>query len=303
MRSDKNILVAFILNLAFSIFELIGGAFTNSVAIISDAIHDMGDAISIGAAYVLERKSKGKPDKNYTYGYLRYSVLGSLITTLILLIGSVLVIYNSIVRIINPVEINYDGMIIFAIVGAVVNFLAAYFTRDGKSLNQRAVNLHMLEDVLGWIVVLVGAVVMRFTDWAIIDPLLSIGVAGFILYHALRNMKEIIDIILEKTPNGVDVDEITKLVKCVDGVIGVHHMHIWSMDGYHNYATMHLVTQRNYQEIKAEVKKLLARHNIGHVTIECEMKFEYCADKVCRVEPIESSCGCGHHHHHHGHSH
>ncbi|MBR3888540.1 MAG: cation transporter [Clostridia bacterium] len=303
MRSDKNILVAFILNLAFSIFELIGGAFTNSVAIISDAIHDMGDAISIGAAYVLERKSKGKPDKNYTYGYLRYSVLGSLITTLILLIGSVLVIYNSIVRIINPVEINYDGMIIFAIVGAVVNFLAAYFTRDGKSLNQKAVNLHMLEDVLGWIVVLVGAIIMRFTDWAIIDPLLSIGVAGFILYHALRNLKEIVDIILEKTPSGIDVDEITKLIKQVDGIIGVHHMHIWSMDGYHNYATMHLVTQRNFQEVKAEVKKLLSKHNIGHVTIECEMKFEYCPDKVCRIEHIESSCGCGHHHHHHGHSH
>ena len=303
MRSDKNILVAFILNLAFSIFELIGGAFTNSVAIISDAIHDMGDAVSIGAAYVLERKSKGNPDKNYTYGYLRYSVLGSLITTLILLIGSALIIYNSIVRIINPVEINYDGMIIFAIVGAAVNFLAAYFTRDGKSLNQKAVNLHMLEDVLGWIVVLIGAIVMRFTNWAIIDPLLSIGVAGFILYHALVNLKEIVDIILEKTPRGIDVDEITKLVKGVSGVIGVHHVHIWSMDGYHNYATMHLVTLRNFQEVKSEVKKLLAKYNIGHVTIECEMKFELCFDKTCRIEKVESGCGCGHHHHHHGHSH
>lgn len=303
MRSDKNILVAFVLNLAFSIFEFIGGALTNSVAIISDSIHDIGDAISIGAAYALERKSKNKPDKNYTYGYLRYSVLGSLITTLILLIGSVFVIYNSILRIINPVEINYDGMILFAVIGAVVNFLAAYFTRDGKSLNQKAVNLHMLEDVLGWIVVLVGAVVMRFTDWAIIDPILSIGVAIYILYHAIGNLKEAVELILEKTPRGIDVDEITALIKQVEGVIGVHHVHIWSMDGYHNYATLHLVTTRNFQEVKAAVKKLLAEHNIGHVTIECEMKFELCLDKTCKIEPVESGCGCGHHHHHHGHSH
>ena len=302
MRSDKNILVAFLLNLAFSIFELIGGAFTNSVAIISDAIHDMGDAVSIGAAYVLERKSQGKPDKNYTYGYLRYSVLGSLITTLILLIGSVLVIYNSIVRIINPVEINYNGMIVFAIVGAAVNFLAAYFTRDGDSLNQKAVNLHMLEDVLGWIVVLIGAIVMRFTDWSIIDPLLSIGVALFILYHAAHNLKEAIDLILEKTPRGINVDEITALIKQIDGVLDVHHVHIWSMDGYNNYATLHLVTKRNFMEMKKAVKDLLAEQNIGHVTIECEMMIEHCKERSCVVKTDSPACGCGHHHHH-GHKH
>ena len=300
MRSDKNILVAFILNLAFSIFELVGGAFTNSVAIISDAIHDMGDAVSIGAAYVLERKSKGKPDKNYTYGYLRYSVLGSLITTLILLIGSILVIYNSIVRIINPVEINYNGMIIFAIVGAAVNFLAAYFTRDGDSLNQKAVNLHMLEDVLGWLVVLVGAIVMRFTDWSIIDPLLSIGVALFILYHAAHNLKEAIDLILEKIPRGIDLGEIEEALMWITEVIDVHHIHIWSLDGNHNYATMHIVTAEDFKTVKDLVKKELAKYNIQHVTIECEEPFEPCKEKVCEIKPSE---GGGHHHHYHHHSH
>ena len=300
MRSDKNILVAFILNLAFSIFELIGGAFTNSVAIISDAMHDMGDAVSIGAAYVLERKSKNKPDKDYTYGYLRYSVLGSLITTLILLVGSVLVIYNSIVRIINPVEINYNGMIVFAIVGAVVNFLAAYFTRDGDSINQRAVNLHMLEDVLGWIVVLVGAVVMRFTDWAIIDPLLSIGVAGFILYHAAHNLKEAVDLILEKVPRGIDLYEVEEALMWITEVIDVHHIHIWSMDGIHNYATMHIVTAEEPKMVKDRVKNELAKYGIQHVTIECEEPYEACEAKTCVIKPTESG---GHHHHHHSHSH
>jgi cobalt-zinc-cadmium efflux system protein len=159
MKTEKNILIAFVLNFAFSIFEFVGGIFTGSVAIISDAIHDIGDAASIGISYFLEKKSKQQPDAEYTYGYARYSVLGSLITTLILLVGSAVVIYNAIGRIIAPTEINYGGMILFAVVGVCVNFGAAFLTRDGHSLNQKAVNLHMLEDVLGWVVVLVGAVV------------------------------------------------------------------------------------------------------------------------------------------------
>ena len=141
MKTEKNILTAFILNLSFGIFEFFGWLFTNSVAIISDSIHDMGDSLSIGISYFLEKKSKRKPDNKYTYGYIRYSVIGSLITTVILLLGSVFVIIGAIKRIINPVSINYNGMIIFGIFGVIVNFLAAYFTKEGRSLNQKAVNL------------------------------------------------------------------------------------------------------------------------------------------------------------------
>ena len=130
MKTEKNILVAFLLNLAFSIVELIGGIFTNSVAIISDALHDFGDSISIGVSYFLEKKSKKRPDSSYTYGYARYSTLGAVITNTILIIGSILVIINAVGRIINPVPINYNGMIIFAIFGVIVNGLAAYFTKE-----------------------------------------------------------------------------------------------------------------------------------------------------------------------------
>ena len=161
MKSEKRILAAFILNLAFSLIEFAGGIFTGSVAIISDAVHDIGDAASIGISYFLERKSKKQPDDTYTYGYSRYSVIGSVITTLILMFGSVMVIYNAALRIINPIKINYNGMIGFAVVGVLVNFTAAFFTREGHSLNQKAVNLHMLEDVLGWMVVLVGALIRK----------------------------------------------------------------------------------------------------------------------------------------------
>ena len=155
MKTEKNIFIAFILNLAFSVFEFIGGAISGSVAIMSDAIHDLGDATSIGISYFLEKKSKKKPDDNYTYGYIRYSVIGSIITTAILIVGSIFVILESIKRIINPIQIDYSKMILLAIVGVVVNFIAAYVTKEGDSLNQKSVNLHMLEDVLGWVVVLV----------------------------------------------------------------------------------------------------------------------------------------------------
>lgn len=295
MKTEKNILIAFILNLCFSIFEFVGGLFTGSVAIVSDAIHDIGDAASIGISYFLERKSKKQPDETYTYGYARYSVIGGVITTLILLFGSVMVIYNAITRIINPTPINYNGMILFAVIGAVVNFLAAFFTRHGDSLNQRAVNLHMLEDVLGWIVVLVGAVVMKFTDFALIDPIMSIGVAVFIFINAFKNLKEVTDLFLEKKPHDIDINEIKEHITEIDGVIDVHHIHVWSMDGVSHYATMHIVTNEDGHIIKDRIREELKEHGIGHVTLELEEEGEHCHAQHCHTETAPAR----HHHHHH----
>ena len=299
MKTEKNILIAFILNLSFSVFEIIGGFFTGSVAIVSDAVHDLGDATSIGISYFLEKKSKKQPDNTYTYGYARFSVMGSVITTLILLFGSVMVIYNAILRIINPVEINYNGMIVFAIVGALVNFLAAYFTKDGDSLNQKAVNLHMLEDVLGWIVVLVGAIIMRFTDIRIFDPLMSMGVAIFIFVNALKNLKEVLDLFLEKIPNNISIEEIKNHIKEIDGVVDVHHIHIWSMDGYLNYATMHIVANENSHEIKDKIREELKEHGVGHATLEIESPTDHCHEEHCHIEETHQSHSHHHHHHHH----
>lgn len=298
MKTEKNILIAFLLNLFFSLFEIVGGIFTGSVAIISDAVHDIGDAASIGISYFLEKKSKKQPDETYTYGYARYSVIGSVITTMILLAGSCAVIYNAACRIIAPTQIHYTGMIVFAVVGVVVNLCAAFFTREGDSLNQKAVNLHMLEDVLGWAVVLVGAIVMRFTDFALIDPLMSIGVAVFILINAVKNLKEAVDLFLEKTPSTVAVEEIKAHILELDGVLDVHHIHIWSMDGHNNYATMHVVTDADHHKIKDAVREELREHGIGHVTLELEAENEHCHEKHCHVELNAHS---GHHHHHHHH--
>ncbi len=299
MKTEKNIVIAFLLNFAFAIFEFVGGIFTGSVAIVSDAVHDMGDAASIGVSYVLEKKSKKQPDEKYTYGYARYSVVGSVITTLILLVGSVMVAYNAVVKMIDPTDVNYNGMIVFAVVGVVVNFCAAFFTREGGSLNQKAVNLHMLEDVLGWVVVLLGAIVMRFTDFVIIDPIMSIGVAIFILINAIKNLKEALDLFLEKTPRGIDVKEIKEHILKIEGVLGVHHVHIWSMDGQNNYATMHVVTNAHFPTIKERVREELSEYGIFHATLELEEENERCREEVCRVTFNHSPHGCHHHHHHH----
>ena len=293
MKTEKNILIAFLLNISFSIFEIFGGIITGSVAIISDSIHDFGDALSIGISYFLEKKSKKSPDNKYTYGYIRYSVLGGVITTTILLVGSILVIIGAIKRLFNPVEINYDGMIIFAFVGVILNFIAAYVTREGDSINQKSVNLHMLEDVLGWIIVLIGSIVMHFTNINMIDSIMSIGVSLFVLCNSLKNLKKVLDLFLEKTPENINIEEIKKHLLEIKGVEDIHHIHVWSIDGYKNYATMHIVTKsKNIKELKNKIREELEEHNICHSILETED--EVCDDKNCNVEfNIE------HHHHHH----
>ena len=292
MKTDKNILIAFILNISFSIFEFFGGLFTNSVAILSDSIHDLGDAVSIGISYFMEKKSKKHADNKYTYGYIRYSVLGGVITTTILLVGSVLVIISAVKRLFNPVEVNYSGMIIFAIIGVVLNFIAAYVTREGDSINQKSVNLHMLEDVLGWIVVLIGAIIMNFTDIRMLDSIMSIGVALFIFVNAFKNLKKVLDLFLEKTPKEIDIDELKKHLLEIKDVEDIHHIHVWSIDGYNNYATMHIVSKaKDISKVKREIREELEEHNICHAILETEE--EACDDKECHVEIKEHS----HHHH------
>ena len=293
MKTEKNIFIAFILNVAFSIFEFIGGLFTNSISILSDSIHDLGDAISIGISYFMEKKSKKHANNKYTYGYIRYSVLGGVITTTILLVGSILVIIGAIKRIINPVEVNYSGMIIFAIMGVILNFIAAYVTREGDSINQKAVNIHMLEDVLGWVVVLIGAIIMNFTDIRIIDSIMSMGVAIFILISSLKNLKKVLDLFLEKTPDDIDIDKLKEHLLKVKGVVDIHHIHVWSIDGYNNYATMHIVSKsKDINKVKKEIREELEEHNICHAILETED--EICDDKECHIHLNNVE----HHHHH-----
>lgn len=293
MKTTRNILIAFLLNLLFAVVEFVGGALTGSVAILSDAVHDLGDAASIGVSFFLERKSRGGPNETYTYGYARYSVVGSAITTLVLLIGSIFVIVQAIRRLLYPTEVDYTGMIVFAVIGVIVNATAAIVTREKESLNQRAVKLHMLEDMLGWITVLIGAVVMRFTDFWVLDPLLSLGVAAFILVNALRNLRETLHVLLEKTPSEISVAELQTHLREIEGVHDIHHIHVWSLDGHRHCATMHIVADGDARTVKNRARQTLAELGIAHATVELETTDEPCRENLCSVQPSE------HHHHHH----
>lgn len=296
MKKNKKLWIAFLLNFVFSVFEFVGGIFTGSIAISSDALHDLGDAISIGLSLGLERLSQKGPDKKYTYGYYRYSVLGGTIQSMLLLCGSVFVAYSAICRFVAPQPVDYSGMMLVAIIGFAVNFAAAWFTSGEGSLNQRAINLHMLEDVLGWAAVLVGAVVMRFTDWGFIDPALSLALSVFIGINALKNLKRVLDIFLEKTPKEIDPEEITHHLEQIPGVKSIHHLHIWSMDGYRHSATLHAVVTEEYGPVKQAIKEELAEHGIAHATVELERPGEHCEAPCCHP-----AAHTHHHHHHHHH--
>ena len=190
-------------------------------------------------------------------------------------------------------------MIIFAVFGLVINFVAAFVTHGGGSLNQKAVNLHMLEDVLGWAVVLVGAIIMNFTDIKIIDPLMSIGVSVFIFINAFKNLKEVLDLFLEKTPHGLKIEDIKNHILKIDGVEDAHHIHIWSMDGNSNFATMHIVTNSDGHIIKEKVREELSEHGIGHATLELEAVGEHCHENDCNAHLNLNSVHSHHHHHYH----
>ena len=299
--STKNIFIAFILNLFFSIFELIGGIFTNSVSIISDSVHDFGDAISIFISLLLEKKSRKKSDQDYTFGYLRYSTLGALFTSTILLLGSIFVIYSAIERIINPVEVNYDGMLILAIVGVIVNLIATKITSNTNNLNEKTVSLHMLEDVLGWVCVLIGSIIIKFTNLYIIDPILSLGVAIFILINVIKKYRNIFDILLEKKPSKININEIKKHLLEIEEIQDVHHIHIWTIDGITNYITLHVFVDKNIlfkdlENLKKKINIELKEHDINHSTIEFETK--KCSNNNCK---INNNIDLHNHMHNHNH--
>ena len=300
MKKERSILIAFLLNLSFSLFEIIGGILTGSVAILSDSLHDACDAMSIGVSYLLEKKSTRDADETYTYGYGRYSVIGGAFTTLVLILGSVGMIYTAFMRLLSPTDIHYDGMILFALFGISINSIAAYLTRGGESINCRAVSLHMLEDVLGWAVVLAGAVIMRFTDLRVIDPVMSICTSAFILSGAVKNMCRIVRIVTDRIPVGITPELIHAELSSLECVSDVHHIHVRSIDGNVVSASLHIVTDGDAAEAKRRVRERLRDMGIIHATLETEAAGEECPDAVCRLEE-HSECGHGHHHHNHHH--
>ena len=271
MFNKKKMLIAFFVNFSFAVVELVGGIYTNSVAITSDAFHDFCDSLSIGIACYLEGKSRRRPDSTHTYGYIRYSVLGAAITNCILVIGSIAVIYNSILRVFNPVSVHRNGMIVLSVFGIIANSVAVHFTKGGDTLNQKAVNLHMGEDVLCWCAILVGGLFIKLTGFTAIDGLLSFGVGLFILISAALSMGKILNLFLEKMPKDLSVDFIKNTLLKDKDIIDVHHIHVRSIDGVENCATMHIVTEcEDTRSLKCKIKAMLLDIGICHATVEFE---------------------------------
>jgi len=285
-ESEENIRVAFFLNLFFTIIEFVGGFLTNSMAILSDAVHDLGDSFSVGLSWYFQRLAKKGRDEEYTYGYKRFSILGAIINSLILVVGSVVILFNAVPRLFHPEQPDSGGMLMLAIAGVVINGAAVLKLKRGHSLNERVISLHLLEDVLGWAAILIGALVMYFVDVPVLDPILSIAITFYVLFHVYSNIKESLRIILQGAPIDIKIDEIKKEILALEDVDSVHDLHLWSEDGEYNVMTVHVVLNRAFsmdelQRLKNKIREKMQAMKVQHSTIEFEILGENCEMEEC----------------------
>ena len=277
---------AFFLNLSFAAIELIGGFYTNSLAIMSDAVHDLGDALAIGLAWFLEKKSLKGTTPQFSYGHRRLSVLAAFITGFILLIGSGAILVNAIPRLLSPEDTNVPGMLALSILGIAVNGFAAFRMSKGVSLNERMILLHLLEDVMGWAAIFVGSIIMLIYPLPILDPIMAIGVAMWVLWNVFKNLKKTMHVFLQATPEEIQIDLLKARISQNKMVKNIHHLHLWTMDGTHHILTMHLIVAENISkedvhQLKTDLKKLLFdEFHITEATIEIEWPNQVCSDPV-----------------------
>lgn len=284
--SVGNLTLAFALNFVFTIAEIIGGFWTNSVAILADALHDFGDSMALLLAIIMQRVSRRGRDETFSYGYRRFSLLGALFNGLILVAGAVVIFFEAIPRIFAPEAVHAPGMIGFAVAGILFNGLAVLRLHGAGSLNERMVRWHLLEDVLGWVAVLITATFMLFFDLPVLDPLLSIGINLFVLYNVVRMLYETTKVFLQSVPKSVSVTEIERRISEAAGVTSLHDTHVWSLDGSYNVLTTHVVVSEGAAfeeicEIKNTVRTIARENSINHATIEVERPDEDCGLANC----------------------
>lgn len=272
------------LNLGFSLVELVGGMYAGSVAVVADAVHDFGDGLALFLAWCMEGIAGKKSDERFSYGYRRVSLLSALVTSFFLVASSIFVIIQAVPRLMNPVQPKTGWMLGMAILGIAVNAVAASRLHAGQTMNERVLSWHLVEDLLGWVVVAISSVVMMFVDLPIIDPVLSLVFVAFILFNVLRNLRSTLVLFLQGTPEHMNTDALRAAIMEVPGVAGVHDMHVWSLDGAHHVLTMHLVVDAAdlpvIEAIKARVKEVV--HSAGdhiHPTIEVESAPGSCSIK------------------------
>jgi cation diffusion facilitator family transporter len=285
MKSSKNMTIAFLLNFSFAIIEFIFGLLFHSSAVLADAVHDTGDALAIGLSTLFEKISTKKEDREYTLGYKRYSLLGALLTSVILLVGSTLVIVENVPKLFAPEKVNYDGMLVLGIVAIVVNTAASRVVSHGHSHNESILSLHFLEDILGWLAVILVSLILRFTDWYFLDPLLSLVIAGFILSKALPKFWENIQIFLDHVPSDVDLSQLYQEIAALENVRAITQLNVWTTDGLEKFAMLHICLKNPnlLAETQAVLRQRLLVYGIAKVTIQTDESLqehqEYCIGK------------------------
>jgi cobalt-zinc-cadmium efflux system protein len=282
---EARVRFAAFLNFAFTIVELVGGLWTNSLAILSDALHDFGDSIALLVSWLFERGAKRSPDDSHTFGYQRLSLFSALVSASILIGGSIVIIVQAIPRFFNPEPVNAFGMLGIAIIGITFNSAGFFLLKKGESLNEKVLSWHLLEDVLGWITLLIGGIIIYFWQFYLIDPVMTVGLTVFILYNVSKNLREAINILLQGVPEHIDLEAVKADLKGIKGIIGMHDVHVWSMEGETGIFTAHVVLDDEAlkeppEQIKQIIKGALLKHHIEHSTIELEGEGR-CTGIVC----------------------
>ena len=298
MSSKTSIWLSFFLNLSYAIVEFIAGGIFGSSAVLADSVHDLGDAIAIGISALLETISNREEDRQYTLGYKRFSLLGAMLTAVILMIGSVLVILENVTKIVHPQPVNEEGILWLGIIAVAINVLASLVVRKGKTKNESILSLHFLEDTLGWLAVILMAIILRYTDWYILDPLLSLVISIFILSKAIPRFWSALKIFLDAVPEGVDIKQVKNDLEQLDHVASVNQLNLWTMDGLEKNAIVHVCIEEieHIEYCKESIRNLLKDYGFQNVTIEVDANLASHQTHKRKIEELEVGQSHGHYH-------
>jgi cobalt-zinc-cadmium efflux system protein len=272
--SERRLLLALLILGAFTLIEAVGGFFANSIALLAEAAHMLADSGSLALAIVALRVGRRPANARRTFGHRRYQPLAAFINGQALLLLTVWVVYEAIIRLTNRPEVNGGLMLIIALIGGVAN-LGAFLTLSGaRSLNERGARVHVMSDMVGSAMASVAAVLVLVKGWTLADPVLSLLVAALIFRSAWTVTREAADVLLEGAPAGFDVKRIeSELIGHVPGLTGVHHVHVWSMTGERPMVTLHanLAPGTEHREIVSAIHvRLGERLNVEHTTVQIE---------------------------------
>lgn len=267
-----NLGIAFGLNLLFTIIEFAGGYWTNSIAITTDAVHDLGDCLSLGLAWWLQIISRQPRSPRFTYGMARLSPLGAFLTGIVLIFGLVYVMGESVQRLWDPQTVAGEKVVLIAILGLVFNGFAAWRLHGGMTLNEQVASWHLWEDTLGWAAVLVGGAIMSIWHVPLLDPLLAIGLAVFVLWNVSRNLWRVGELFLQALPEGMDAKSLESMVQSIAGVQKVENLHAWTLDGERHVLTIRVTcspaTFEEVEQVKSRIREKTGQMGFESVTIE-----------------------------------